>query len=94
MSGNVILLGGVGDDTSNGYPGNDLIDGGLGGDALRGEAGNGTFIVENLGDVVTRSSSQGTDTVRSGVDFTLPVNVEHLVPQKRKVVRAVNSLRC
>jgi Ca2+-binding RTX toxin-like protein len=78
-NGNDLILGGGGDDNLKGSGGNDWIDGGPGADALAGEQNNDTYVVDDLGDVVTENPSFGTDTVRSGVDFTLPANVEHLV---------------
>ncbi|MSU57003.1 MAG: calcium-binding protein [Pedosphaera sp.] len=77
--GNDFIYGGPGADTVDGYFGNDWVDGGPGADTMLGDTGNDTFIVDDPGDVVTELASEGTDTVRAGVDFTLPINVEHLV---------------
>ena len=69
-SGNNILVGGGGDDT---------LDGGAGADSMRGGAGNDTYVVDNVGDVVTESSpANGVDTVLSSVTFNLGANVENL----------------
>lgn len=73
------LLGGAGDDTLTGNNGSDWLDGGPGADLMNGNLDNDTFVVEDAGDVVAESSSQGTDTVRARLDYTLPVNVELLV---------------
>jgi Ca2+-binding RTX toxin-like protein len=74
-----VLFGGAGDDTLFGMAGNDWLDGGTGADSLEGSSGNDTFVVDNTGDGVTETANQGTDTVRSSVNFTLPLNVEILV---------------
>ena len=43
-----------------------------------GGAGNDTYVVDNVGDVVTESANEGTDTVQSSVSYTLGANVENL----------------
>jgi Ca2+-binding RTX toxin-like protein len=45
---------------------------------MQGNAGNDTYYVDNLGDVVTESLNQGTDTVYSTVTHTLSAHVENL----------------
>lgn len=64
-----LILGGVGDDR---------LDGGAGADGLTGGAGDDIYVVDNAGDVVTELGSEGTDTVRSSVSFTLGANLETL----------------
>ncbi len=64
--------------TLTGNSGNNVIDGGVGTDAMAGGAGNDTYVVDNVGDTVTESASEGTDTVQSSVTFTLGANIEHL----------------
>jgi Ca2+-binding RTX toxin-like protein len=56
----------------------DSINGGLGADTMAGGLGNDTYVVDNLGDVVTENASEGTDTVQSSVTYTLGANVERL----------------
>ena len=46
--------------------------------ALTGGDGNDTYIVDNVGDQVTEAAGEGTDTVKSSVNFTLGANVENL----------------
>ena len=46
--------------------------------AMVGGPGNDTFVVDNTLDTVTESPNQGTDTIHSGVSYTLPANVENL----------------
>jgi Ca2+-binding RTX toxin-like protein len=62
--------------TGNGA--NNTISGGTGADTMIGGAGNDTYIVDNTGDVVTESSSEGIDQVQSSVTYTISANVEVL----------------
>ncbi|MCW5738301.1 MAG: FG-GAP repeat protein [Enhydrobacter sp.] len=75
---NDALYGGAGLDFLAGLGGNDLLDGGADADSLIGGAGDDTYVVDNAGDTVTESASQGTDTVESDVDYTLGINLENL----------------
>ncbi|MDX1917602.1 MAG: calcium-binding protein [Candidatus Caenarcaniphilales bacterium] len=72
---------GIGNDLDNiliGSNQNDTLDGGLGSDQMSGGRGNDIYIVDSSGDAITEQANQGTDTVRSSIDFTLPANVENL----------------
>jgi Ca2+-binding RTX toxin-like protein len=85
---NLTLIGGS---TINGYGntlantliGNDAanyLDGATGADTMSGGLGDDTYIVDNIGDVVTEGSSAGKDTVRTALDgHILENNVEWLV---------------
>ena len=46
--------------------------------SFTGTAGNDTFVVDHVGDTITEGVNQGTDTVQSGVSYTLPANVENI----------------
>jgi Ca2+-binding RTX toxin-like protein len=82
-----VLKGQAGDDTLKGYggadtlwggDGADYLDGGTGIDTMFGGQGNDSYVVDNAGDVVSESSGEGTDLVRTSINYTLGANVENL----------------
>ncbi|WP_130904697.1 peroxidase family protein [Pseudomonas sp. Sample_22] len=77
--GNDILNGGDDNDILNGDIGDDLLNGGLGADAMNGGLGNDTFVVDNVGDVVTEIALGGTDLVQTSLaSYVLGANLENL----------------
>jgi hypothetical protein len=74
------LTGNTANNTLNGGNGNDILNGGAGVDILIGGLGNDTYIVDNVSDIVTETSTLATeiDTVNSSVIYTLSANVENL----------------
>ncbi|ANL32876.1 M10 family metallopeptidase C-terminal domain-containing protein [Rhizobium phaseoli] len=63
----------------SGGAGNDTLNGGTGADSLIGGEGDDTYIVDNVGDVVTEAADEGTDTVRTTLaSYTLGADVENL----------------
>ena len=74
------LSGGQGNDTLNGNEGNDTFDGGVGADQMFGGVGDDIYFVDQLGDSVTELLGEGTDTIRSTINYTLAPNnnVENL----------------
>ena len=60
-----MLIGNSGANVLTGLDGNDTLNGGGGADTMVGGLGNDTYVVDNVGDVVTRMPAKGTDTVQS-----------------------------
>ncbi len=52
------LYGDAGNDTLSGNAGDDLLDGGTGADIMYGGAGNDTYVVDNVGDLVSDVNSE------------------------------------
>ena len=81
----VLLTGatmGTGNELDNLIQGNtasNTLDGKEGADVMQGGLGNDTYVVDNVGDVVTELAGQGTDRVRTTLEaYTLGANVEQL----------------
>ncbi|PMY83323.1 furin, partial [Pseudomonas sp. FW303-C2] len=63
-----------------GNSGNNVLNGGLGADVMIGGFGNDTYVVDNLKDTVTETSTLASeiDTVRASVSWALGANLENL----------------
>ncbi|CAI8795336.1 serralysin [Pseudomonas sp. IT-232MI5] len=77
-------LRGIGSNVANrmtGNAGDNYLDGGLGADTLIGGLGNDTYVVDNVGDTISETSTltNEIDTVRSSINWTLGANLENLV---------------
>ncbi|TMJ12581.1 MAG: hypothetical protein E6G94_13420, partial [Alphaproteobacteria bacterium] len=62
----------------SGNMGANVLDGGAGADTLTGGAGDDTYVVDSAADIVVELAGEGTDSVQSGVAFTLSDNLENL----------------
>ncbi len=72
------IFGNSGNNTLVGYGGDDRLFGGAGADTMIGGIGNDEYGVDQGGDVVTENADEGTDSVRSKINYTLGANVEIL----------------
>jgi Ca2+-binding RTX toxin-like protein len=72
------LFGYVGVDVLEGGLGDDWLDGGPGDDVMIGGVGDDLYFVTSRTDQVIELAGEGADTVRSGLTYTLPENVENL----------------
>ncbi|MBF9198186.1 calcium-binding protein [Microvirga terrestris] len=76
-AGNNSLTGNAGANVLTGDAGNDSLDGGAGADSLNGGANNDTYVIDNVGDMIT--DSEGVDTVITFLsDYTLAVGLENM----------------
>ena len=72
------LSGSDGNDVLVGNGGNDTLDGGAGADTMVGGTGDDTYCVDSAHDVIAENAAQGTDMVRSSINYTLGANIENL----------------
>ncbi|NBB16573.1 hypothetical protein GVN21_14515 [Caulobacter sp. SLTY] len=72
------LFGRLGADDLIGGAGGDLLDGGSGADQMAGGLGDDTYVVDDLGDLVTELVTQGSDRVRASITYSLGAEVENL----------------
>jgi Ca2+-binding RTX toxin-like protein len=77
-SGNDTVYGGAGNDSLLGGAGDDSLNGGIGNDTMYGGDGSDVYVVDSLSDIIGESGLSGTDTVVSGVTWTLATTLEAL----------------
>ena len=70
--------GNAGNNLITGNSGANVINGGAGTDTMVGGAGNDTYVVDTLADVITELANGGTDTVQTGITYTLGAQLENL----------------
>jgi len=82
---NLVLAGsalaGTGNSLANAITGNSLsnvLDGMGGADTMIGGDGNDTYTVDDAGDSVTENAAEGTDIVKSAINYILGANLENL----------------
>ncbi|MBB6340578.1 hypothetical protein HNP49_000728 [Pseudomonas fluvialis] len=84
LLGGSTAINGTGNGLTNALTGNaaaNVLNGGAGADTLTGGLGNDTYVVDNSGDVISETSTLGSevDGVLSLVNWTLGANLENLL---------------
>jgi Ca2+-binding RTX toxin-like protein len=95
--GGTAAINGTGNELANVITGNsaaNVLDGGAGDDTLRGGSGNDTYLVDGAGDLITETSTGGTDTVVASSSYSLAAvaYVENLTLAGAAVSATGNSL--
>lgn len=75
---NNTIIATSGNNTLIGNAGNDTLTSGTGEDTMIGGIGNDTYNVNSEGEVVIENLNEGTDTVKSTINYTLGSNLENL----------------
>ena len=89
---NNMLTGSTVGNSLTGLLGDDTLDGGGGADGLFGGLGNDTYVVDNVGDVITEGVAEGADSVQSSVTYSLSANVENLTLTGTAVINGTGNL--
>jgi Ca2+-binding RTX toxin-like protein len=76
--GDIDLSGQQGDNALNGNAGDNTLDGGRGWDKLAGGTGDDTYLVDQMGDLLTEGANAGIDEVQALVSYALGLNLENL----------------
>ncbi len=75
-----------------GNSGMNVLNGGTGADVMAGGAGNDTYVVDNVGDVVTENAGGGIDLVQSSITYVLGYDVENLTLTGVSVINGTGNL--
>ena len=89
--GNDTLLAGEGNDSLYGGAGGDVLNGGRDIDLMKGGLGNDRYVVDNVGDVVTEYTNEGSDLVESSVTYTLSASVESLTLTRTSAINGTGN---
>jgi len=89
--GNATLTGNALINALTGSSGNDTLNGGTGTDLMIGGAGNDTYIVDNVGDVITENEAGGNDSVQSSVSYILSDHIESLTLMGRAAINGTGN---
>ncbi|MBP6368632.1 MAG: hypothetical protein KA286_01390, partial [Burkholderiales bacterium] len=84
----------TGNTLANALAGNaaaNTLDGGAGNDTLKGGMGDDTYVVDATGDAITENASEGSDTVRASISWTLGSNLERLTLSGASVINATGN---
>jgi len=92
LAGNDTIFAGGGNDSIDAGDGNDYVDGGTGADTMAGGAGDDSYVVDNVGDLVTEAFNSGNDTVVSSIDYVLGGNLENLTLSGMAISGTGNAL--
>ena len=96
LAGNDSLFGLGGNDQMFGGTGNDFLNGGLGADNMAGGTGNDTYVIDNVGDIVTEFAAAGIDQIISSISTSLNfggrLNVENLTLTGTAAIGVGNTL--
>src|SRR6185312_16793912 len=68
---NDTLTGTIAANVLIGFGGNDILNGGVGADQMFGGTGSDTYVIDNVGDVVTELDGEGSDTIQASMSFSL-----------------------
>lgn len=77
--------------TLMGNGGANRLDGGAGADSMKGGAGNDTYVVDNVGDIVTEAASGGADTIESSITWVLGAELENLTLTGASAINATGN---
>jgi trimeric autotransporter adhesin len=87
-----VLTGNNAVNTLTGGAGDDRLDGLTGADKMLGGLGNDTYVVDNIGDLITENLYEGNDAVQASVTYTLAANVENLTLTGTAAINGIGNL--